>query len=77
MPQANMGEGCTIGQNVFIANNVRIGKGAKIQNNVSVFEGVELEDGVFLGPSMVFTNVDAPPLLLNVRTISAQRWAEV
>lgn len=60
MPQASIGEGCTIGQNVFIANNVRIGKGAKIQNNVSVYEGVELEEDVFLGPSMVFTNVDVP-----------------
>ena len=60
MPQASIGEGCTIGQNVFIANNVRIGKGAKIQNNVSVYEGVELEEDVFLGPSMVFTNVINP-----------------
>lgn len=60
MSKASIGEGCTIGQNVFIANNVCIGKGAKIQNNVSVYEGVELEEDVFLGPSMVFTNVDVP-----------------
>ncbi len=60
MPKAIIGDGCNIGQNVFIANNVHIGKGAKIQNNVSVYEGVELEEDVFLGPSMVFTNVDVP-----------------
>ena len=53
---AKIGRDCTIGQNVNIANQVVVGDGCKIQNNVSVYEGVELEDGVFCGPSMVFTN---------------------
>lgn len=53
---ARIGERCSLGQNVNISNNVCIGNGVKIQNNVSVYEGVELEDGVFCGPSCVFTN---------------------
>lgn len=53
---ARIGEDCVLGQNVNVANNVIIGNGVKIQNNVSVYEGVELEDGVFCGPSCVFTN---------------------
>lgn len=53
---ASIGENCSLGQNVNIANNVRIGNDVKIQNNVSVYEGVELENGVFCGPSCVFTN---------------------
>ena len=60
MPKAEIGSGCTIGQNVFVADNVRIGDNVKIQNNVSVYEGVICEDDVFLGPSMVFTNVINP-----------------
>jgi UDP-2-acetamido-3-amino-2,3-dideoxy-glucuronate N-acetyltransferase len=60
MAGAVIGEGCTLGQNVMVAKNVRIGKGCKIQNNVSVYEGVVLEDYVFCGPSMVFTNVLTP-----------------
>jgi UDP-2-acetamido-3-amino-2,3-dideoxy-glucuronate N-acetyltransferase len=60
MPKAVIGEGCNIGQNAFIDNNVSIGNGVKIQNNVSVYNGVVVEDGVFLGPSMVFTNVINP-----------------
>jgi UDP-2-acetamido-3-amino-2,3-dideoxy-glucuronate N-acetyltransferase len=60
MPKCSVGKGCNIGQNVFIDNNVRIGNGVKIQNNVSVYNGVEIEDDVFLGPSMVFTNVTNP-----------------
>ncbi len=55
-----IGKNCVIGQNVFIGKNVRIGNGVKIQNNVSVFEGVEIEDDVFIGPSVVFTNVINP-----------------
>ncbi|MBP2001952.1 UDP-2-acetamido-3-amino-2,3-dideoxy-glucuronate N-acetyltransferase [Paenibacillus shirakamiensis] len=58
--RAVIGEGCSLGQNVFIANDVQIGSRVKIQNNVSVYEGVELEDEVFCGPSMVFTNVRTP-----------------
>lgn len=57
---AVIGERCSLGQNVFVANNVNIGSNVKIQNNVSVYEGVVLEDNVFCGPSMVFTNVRNP-----------------
>lgn len=53
---ARIGERCSLGQNVNVSNNVRIGSDCKIQNNVSLYEGVELEDGVFCGPSCVFTN---------------------
>jgi UDP-2-acetamido-3-amino-2,3-dideoxy-glucuronate N-acetyltransferase len=55
-----IGENCNIGQNVVIGPDVTIGKGCKIQNNVSVYKGVTLEDGVFCGPSMVFTNIYNP-----------------
>jgi UDP-2-acetamido-3-amino-2,3-dideoxy-glucuronate N-acetyltransferase len=60
MPKAVIGAGCSLGQNVFVANHVTIGDHVKIQNNVSIYEGVVLEDYVFCGPSMVFTNVKAP-----------------
>jgi len=60
MPGAVIGKDCNIGQNVFIDNGVVIGNGVKIQNNVSVYKGVTIEDNVFLGPSMVFTNVINP-----------------
>lgn len=60
MGGAVIGENCIIGQNVFIANGVIIGNGVKIQNNVSLYTGVIVEDDVFLGPSMVFTNVINP-----------------
>lgn len=53
---ARIGKNCTVGQNVNISNHVKIGDRCKIQNNVSLYEGVELENGVFCGPSMVFTN---------------------
>lgn len=55
-----IGENCNIGQNVVVGPDVNIGKGCKIQNNVSVYKGVTLEDGVFCGPSMVFTNIFNP-----------------
>ena len=58
--KSKIGSGVSIGQNVYIANNVTVGDGCKIQNNVSVYEGVTLEEGVFCGPSMVFTNVYNP-----------------
>ena len=67
MPKAVVGEDCNFGQNVFIANNVRLGNNVKVQNNVSIYEGVEVEDNVFLGPSMVFTNVINPRSGVNRR----------
>jgi UDP-2-acetamido-3-amino-2,3-dideoxy-glucuronate N-acetyltransferase len=60
MSSCKVGERCNIGQNVYIDNNVVIGNAVKIQNNVSVYNGVIIEDDVFLGPSMVFTNVVNP-----------------
>jgi UDP-2-acetamido-3-amino-2,3-dideoxy-glucuronate N-acetyltransferase len=57
---AVIGENCVLGQNVFVANGVSLGKGVKVQNNVSLYTGVVCEDEVFLGPSMVFTNVINP-----------------
>ena len=55
-----VGANCIIGQNVFISSGVNIGNNVKVQNNVSVYNGVTIEDDVFLGPSMVFTNVINP-----------------
>ncbi|MDB9494334.1 acyltransferase [Spirulina major CS-329] len=60
MGKAKVGENCSLGQNVLVADHVVIGNGCKIQNNVSLYEGVVLEDYVFCGPSMVFTNVKTP-----------------
>lgn len=60
LSNSTIGKSCNIGQNVVIGPDVTIGKNCKIQNNVSVFKGVTLEDGVFCGPSMVFTNVYNP-----------------
>lgn len=57
---AVIGEGCSLGQNVFVGNDVVIGDNVRIQNNVSVYDGVRLENDVFCGPSMVFTNVYNP-----------------
>ena len=57
---AKIGKNVIIGQNVFIGKGVVIGDGCKIQNNVSVYEGVTLEEEVFVGPSVVFTNVNMP-----------------
>lgn len=60
MPGAVIGENCVIGQNVFVADNVVLGNNVKVQNNVSLYEGVTCEDDVFIGPSVVFTNVINP-----------------
>ncbi len=60
MSGCEIGEDCNIGQNVVISPNVVLGRNCKIQNNVSVYTGVRCEDDVFLGPSMVFTNVINP-----------------
>jgi len=60
MPRTQIGERCNIGQNVLVSSDVKIGSNVKIQNNVSLYTGVIIEDDVFLGPSMVFTNVMNP-----------------
>ncbi len=57
---SNIGNNCSFGQNCVVGPKVNIGNGVKVQNNVSIYEGVEVEDDVFLGPSMVFTNVINP-----------------
>lgn len=61
---AKIGNGVSLGQNVFVGNKVEIGDRCKIQNNVSVYDNVYLEEGVFCGPSMVFTNVYNPRSLI-------------
>lgn len=60
MPNCIIGERCNLGQNVVVSPDVRLGNNVKVQNNVSIYTGVICEDGVFLGPSMVFTNVINP-----------------
>ena len=60
MPNCTLGEKCNIGQNVVISPDVVLGNNVKVQNNVSIYTGVTCEDDVFLGPSMVFTNVINP-----------------
>ena len=67
MPGCNVGERCNIGQNVVISPDVILGKNVKVQNNVSIYTGVTCEDDVFLGPSMVFTNVINPRSHVNRR----------
>ena len=62
--QAKIGKGVSLGQNVFVGNRVTIGDRCKVQNNVSVYDNVVLEEGVFCGPSMVFTNVHNPRALV-------------
>lgn len=61
---ARIGKGVSLGQNVFVGNRVVIGDACKVQNNVSVYDNVTLEEGVFCGPSMVFTNVYNPRSLI-------------
>ncbi|MBD79375.1 MAG: N-acetyltransferase [Crocinitomicaceae bacterium] len=67
MPDCIIGERCNIGQNCVISPNVVLGSNVKIQNNVSIYTGVTCEDDVFLGPSMVFTNVINPRSGVNRR----------
>ncbi len=67
MPSCKIGSNCSLGQNVVVMSNVLIGDNVKIQNNVSIHEGVICEDDVFLGPSMVFTNVTNPRSAINRR----------
>ncbi len=61
---AHIGSGVSLGQNVFVGNKAVIGDGCKVQNNVSVYDNVTLDEGVFCGPSMVFTNVYNPRSLV-------------
>jgi UDP-2-acetamido-3-amino-2,3-dideoxy-glucuronate N-acetyltransferase len=68
MPGCTIGEGCNIGQNVVVSPGVKLGRNVKVQNNVSIYTGVECEDDVFLGPSMVFTNVVNPRSAVNRRS---------
>lgn len=67
MPSCKIGENCNIGQNVVISPDVILGKNVKVQNNVSIYTGVICDDDVFLGPSMVFTNVINPRSAINRR----------
>lgn len=60
MPDCKIGERCNLGQNVVVSPNVTLGNNVKVQNNVSIYTGVVCEDDVFLGPSMVFTNITNP-----------------
>ncbi|MFN0034532.1 MAG: acyltransferase [Saprospiraceae bacterium] len=66
--QSVLGQNCVLGQNVFVANGVTLGNGVKVQNNVSIYTGVTCEDDVFLGPSMVFTNVVNPRSFVERKT---------
>lgn len=65
MSSAQIGSACILGQNVFVGSQVVLGNNVKVQNNVSIYEGVRCEDDVFLGPSMVFTNVTNPRSFVN------------
>ena len=65
MPNCTLGDNCNIGQNVVISPEVILGKNVKVQNNVSIYTGVTCDDDVFLGPSMVFTNVINPRSAVN------------
>lgn len=65
MPNCTLGENCNIGQNVVISPEVVLGRNVKVQNNVSIYTGVTCDEDVFLGPSMVFTNVINPRSAVN------------
>lgn len=65
MSNCSLGENCNIGQNVVVSPDVHLGNNVKVQNNVSIYTGVNCEDDVFLGPSMVFTNVMNPRSAVN------------
>ena len=60
LSNTKIGNHCSFGQNCVVGPNVTIGNGVKVQNNISIYDGVEVEDDVFLGPSMVFTNIINP-----------------
>lgn len=73
---ARIGKGVSLGQNVFVGNKVVIGDRCKIQNNVSVYDNVTLEEGVFCGPSMVFTNVYNPRSLIERKNEYRDTWVK-
>lgn len=81
MPGARIGRDCILGQNVYVDRDVSIGDRVKIQNNVSVYTGVRLEEGVFCGPSCVFTNVVNPRAMVErkdeFREIVVRRGATI
>lgn len=68
MPNCKIGDNCNIGQNVVVSPGVILGRNVKVQNNVSIYTGVTCDDDVFLGPSMVFTNVINPRSAINRRS---------
>ena len=68
LENTSIGKNCVIGQNVFIGKNVKIGNGVKIQNNVCLFDGVEIKDDVFIGPSVVFTNILNPRAFIDKKS---------
>lgn len=76
MSGAVIGEQCSLGQNVFVADGVVLGKNVKVQNNVSLYSGVICADDVFLGPSMVFTNVYNPRSAVNRKGEYRETWVE-
>lgn len=69
-----IGNNCSFGQNCVVGPSVCIGNGVKVQNNVSIYEGVEIEDDVFLGPSMVFTNVINPRAFIQRKEEFKKTW---
>ncbi|MFN8396867.1 MAG: acyltransferase [Bacteroidia bacterium] len=71
-----IGEGCNFGQNTFVGSGVRLGNNVKVQNNVSIYAGVICEDDVFLGPSMVFTNVINPRSNVNRKSEYKETYLE-
>lgn len=71
---AKIGRGVSLGQNVFVGNKVTIADNCKVQNNVSVYDNVHLEEGVFCGPSMVFTNVYNPRSLIERKDEYKDTW---
>jgi UDP-2-acetamido-3-amino-2,3-dideoxy-glucuronate N-acetyltransferase len=78
---AELGADCSLGQNVFVADGVRLGRNVKVQNNVSLYTGVECADDVFIGPSVVFTNVlnprSAVPRRQEYRATLVERGASI
>lgn len=77
MPNCEIGEKCNIGQNVVVSPGVKLGSNVKVQNNVSIYTGVICDDDVFLGPSMVFTNVINPRSAVNRRDQYAKTHVHV